>query len=57
MLAGPYKDAYRVVATELSGGALNYKAIVAKVAEVDKYQSFMTSYRERIAKSGLGAIN
>lgn len=57
MLGGPYKDAYRIVASELSGGALNYKAIVAKVAEVDKYQSFMTSYRERIAKSGLGAIN
>lgn len=58
MERGPYADAYRVVATEIAhGGAFDYQTIVAKVAEVDRFQAFMANYRKQLRGAGLSTIN
>lgn len=58
MERGPYADAYRVVATEIAyGGAFDYQTIVAKVADVDRFQGFMANYRKQLRGAGLSTIN
>ena len=57
MDASPFRDAFRVIA---SGGAApsgDIRQLAGKVAQVADLQGFMASYRERLAKQKLSAIN
>ena len=60
MAAGPLAEAFQVVAGEapsLGAGDGDPRAIASRVAEVGELQSFMASYKERLAKDKLSAIN
>ena len=57
MEASPFRDAFRVI----SGGGIassgDIRQLAGKVAQVADLQGFMASYRERLAKQKLSAIN
>jgi tetratricopeptide (TPR) repeat protein len=57
MEASPFRDAFRVI----SGGGVassgDIRQLAGKVAQVADLQGFMASYRERLAKQKLSAIN
>jgi tetratricopeptide (TPR) repeat protein len=58
MAASPFADAFRVVAGDASTIAgTDPRAIASRVAEVGELQSFMASYKARLAKDKLSAIN
>ena len=57
MAATPFADAFRVVAGEPGGGESDPRAIANRVAQLGELQSFMASYKERVAKEKLSAIN
>ncbi len=52
MDAGPYRDAYRVVADDVDEKIADYPALVAKVREVAHYEGFMSDYRDRLKAAG-----
>jgi hypothetical protein len=57
MAATSFADAFRVVAGEPGGGESDPRAIANRVAQLGELQSFMASYKERVAKEKLSAIN
>jgi len=57
MASGPYRATFQVIASEIEARVPDYRKIAAQVAEVEAYQSFMTTYRRRIAAGGLKAVN
>jgi tetratricopeptide (TPR) repeat protein len=58
MAATPFADAFRVVAGEPgAAGEGDPRAIASRVAQLGELQSFMASYKERLAKEKLSAIN
>ncbi|HEV2548464.1 MAG TPA: hypothetical protein VGU20_14080 [Stellaceae bacterium] len=58
MAATPFADAFRVVAGEPgAAGEGDPRAIANRVAQLGELQSFMASYKERVAKEKLSAIN
>ncbi|HZB92014.1 MAG TPA: hypothetical protein VE397_11265 [Stellaceae bacterium] len=60
MAATPLADAFRVVAGDAPaevGAATDPRSIASRVAELGDLQSFMASYKERLAKDKLSAIN
>ncbi len=60
MAATSLADAFRVVAGDApatGGNADDPRSIANRVAELGELQSFMTSYKERLAKDKLSAIN
>jgi tetratricopeptide (TPR) repeat protein len=57
MAATPFADAFSVVAGEPGGGEGDPRALANRVAQLGELQSFMASYKERLAKEKLSAIN
>jgi hypothetical protein len=57
MAASPFADAFRVVAGEPGGSESDPRALANRVAQLGELQSFMASYKERLAKEKLSAIN
>ena len=58
MAATSFADAFRVVAGEPgSASEADPRALANRVAQVGELQSFMASYKERLAKEKLSAIN
>jgi hypothetical protein len=57
MAVSSFADAFRVVAGEPGGGESDPRAIANRVAQLGELQSFMASYKERVAKEKLSAIN
>jgi tetratricopeptide (TPR) repeat protein len=55
MEAGPYRDAFRVVAGDATTN--DARDAAAKVAQVGDFQSFMNDYRQRFANRKPGAVN
>ncbi|HEY0525521.1 MAG TPA: tetratricopeptide repeat protein [Stellaceae bacterium] len=55
MEAGPYRDAFRVVAADATAG--DPRTDAAKVAQVGDLQSFMNDYRQRFASPKPSATN
>jgi tetratricopeptide (TPR) repeat protein len=54
----PVADAFRIVAGDPgTGGEADPRALASRVAQVGDLQSFMASYKERLAKDKLSAIN
>lgn len=53
----PFRDAFRLIASQGAQGLLDYRTITGKVKEVENFQAFMTAYRERLKKEKLSSIN
>lgn len=50
MATTKYKDAFQTITGLRSKAITNYRHITRKVAEVDQFEAFMISYRERLLK-------
>jgi hypothetical protein len=57
MDASPFRDAFRVIASGGTAPSGDIRQLAGKVAQVADLQGFMASYRERLAKQKLSAIN
>ena len=55
MAKGRYRDAFNLVSGQSGPVPSNYEAITRKVAEVDLFQTFMTTYREKLLSPPAGA--
>ncbi|MBI3517514.1 MAG: hypothetical protein HY060_26070 [Proteobacteria bacterium] len=57
MTTGATKDAFGLVTSVTEGGAVSDKALSSRFAELQEFQQFMASYREKLKSSSLSAIN
>jgi hypothetical protein len=57
MEVGPYRDAYTLLTREPGEEAINNMIVAGKIKEVEKYQNFMSSFRDRLRTEKLGATN
>jgi hypothetical protein len=57
MEASPFRDAFRVIAGGSTASSGDIRQLAGKVAQVNDLQGFMASYRDRLAKQKLSAIN
>ncbi|MCZ6484032.1 MAG: hypothetical protein O6757_12455 [Alphaproteobacteria bacterium] len=57
MAEGPYNEAFKVVTSHTAAPITNYRMLTQKVAEVDHFQAFMASYRERLLKLRAPGVN
>jgi len=57
METSPFRDAFRVIAGGGVTSSGDIRQLAGKVAQVADLQGFMASYRERLAKQKLSAIN
>jgi hypothetical protein len=57
MEASPFRDAFRVIAGGSAASSGDIRQLAGKVAQVGDLQGFMASYRDRLAKQKLSAIN
>ena len=57
MTTGATKDAFGLVTSVTEGGAVSDNALSARFAELQEFQQFMASYREKLKSSSLSAIN
>jgi len=58
MAQGPYRDAYAILTSEMErDGIISYETVEATIREVDQYQAFMATYRDRLQTGGLSTIN
>ncbi|HEX3498408.1 MAG TPA: hypothetical protein VHT04_03710 [Stellaceae bacterium] len=57
MEASPFREAFRVIAGGSAASSGDIRQLAGKVAQVSDLQGFMASYRERLAKQKLSAIN
>jgi hypothetical protein len=57
MEASPFRDAFRVIAGGSTATSGDIRQLAGKVAQVNDLQGFMASYRDRLAKQKLSAIN
>ncbi|MBT4464479.1 MAG: hypothetical protein HOC60_07340 [Rhodospirillaceae bacterium] len=54
---GPFRDAFRLIASPQSFGLIDYASIAGKVADVENFQSFMEAFQERLKEQKLSSIN
>jgi tetratricopeptide (TPR) repeat protein len=54
---GPLRDAFRLVANRVPGQVTDFSTLVARVKEIDEFQSFLANYRERLKQGQLSAVN
>ncbi|MHA1597478.1 MAG: hypothetical protein ACTSV1_02045, partial [Alphaproteobacteria bacterium] len=54
---GPFRDAFRLIASPQSFGLIDYASIAGKVADVENFQAFMEAFQERLKEQKLSAIN
>jgi hypothetical protein len=57
METSPFRDAFRVIAGGSAASSGDIRQLAGKVAQVGDLQGFMASYRDRLAKQKLSAIN
>jgi hypothetical protein len=57
MAEGPYNEAFKVVTSHTAAPITSYQMLTHKVAEVDHFQAFMASYRERLLKLRAPGVN
>jgi hypothetical protein len=53
----PYRDAFTLLTSEPGTEGIDSSLIAAKIKEVENFQNFMTTYRERLRTERLSAIN
>ena len=57
MDATPYKEAFRLIASEETQGLADYRTIAGKVKIAENFQGFMAAYKERLKAQNLSGIN
>ncbi|MEE9545081.1 MAG: hypothetical protein V3V55_05750 [Rhodospirillales bacterium] len=57
METGPYREAFRLIASPQTVGLIDYGSIADKVKDVENFQAFMTVYRDRLSQQKLSSIN
>ncbi|MEE8394389.1 MAG: tetratricopeptide repeat protein [Rhodospirillales bacterium] len=57
MEASELRDAFRLIASPDTMGLIDFKSIAGKVKDVENFQAFLASYREKIGKESLSGIN
>jgi len=57
MDASPFRDAFRLIATPEAAAPIDVAAVAKKVTDVENFQAFMTTYRERLREQQLSAMN
>ncbi len=57
MDATPYKEAFRLIASDETQGLADYRTIAGKVKLAENFQGFMAAYKERLKAQNLSGIN
>ncbi len=57
MGTGPYREAFRLIASPQTIGLIDQGSIADKVKDVENFQTFMTAYRDRLSRQKLSSIN
>lgn len=57
MDATEFKDAFRLIASPNTVGLLDYRTVASKVATVNNFKSFMSTYRDRLKSGKLSSLN
>ena len=57
MGTGPYREAFRLIASPQTIGLIDQDSIADKVKDVENFQTFMTAYRDRLSRQKLSSIN
>ena len=52
-----YKEAFKAIAGVDIGFVPDFKELVRKTGDLEDYQSFLTSYRDKVQSNALSAIN
>ena len=55
MVAGPHSEAFALLSEELDPGSV--ATIAQQLAQVDRVQAFMATYRERLQETQLSDLN
>ena len=55
--ATPARDGFRALVSFVDGGPIDPADLSATVAEIDTYEAYMASLRERVSEGALSAIN
>lgn len=57
MMESSYGDIFRVISPEGEHAGEDFLDLATKIADVDSFQAFMTSYRQQLKAKGLSALN
>ncbi len=57
MNVSPLKDAFKLIATPQTKSVFDISSVSRKVADAEKFQSFLSEYRERLKGGNLSEIN
>jgi len=57
MVAGPFKDAFQLIASPNSIGLIDYRTVAAKVKTVSNFKNFMAAYKDRLKEGNLSSLN
>ena len=53
---GPFRDAYRLIASPKVQGLVDFRTIAGKVADVENFRGFMAAYRDRLKTENLSDL-
>ena len=53
---GPFRDAYRLIASPKAQGLVDFRTIAGKVADVENFRGFMAAYRDRLKTENLSDL-
>ena len=53
---GPFRDAFRLIASPKSQGLVDFRTIAGKVADVENFRGFMAAYRDRLKTENLSDL-
>lgn len=57
MAASPYRDAFALLSSDHERGVIDYRRVGEKIKEVESFQSFLASYRQKLQQGRLSAMN
>ena len=53
----PFANAFDLITTTPEGGLIDYRTITNRIKQAENFQSFLSSYQERLRNQGLSGIN
>ncbi|GAB3125339.1 tetratricopeptide repeat protein [Novispirillum itersonii subsp. nipponicum] len=53
----PFANAFDLITTTPEGGLIDYRTIANRIKQAENFQSFLSSYQERLRNQGLSGIN
>jgi tetratricopeptide (TPR) repeat protein len=53
---GPFRDAFRLIASPKTQGLVDFRTIAGKVADVENFRGFMAAYRDRFKTENLSDL-